>query len=250
MGGTGAGTLPRDLSVLTERERQVYLWAVAEVRAGRYPSLQAMACFLGLKGRGSCGQIRDSIRSKVGWPCPIQRIKTGTHGLTAFQREVLTTACAIWEDLREYPSREKVARLMGRTPESRSVLSAIRNLESLGLFPCRRTRYPAYLPEHKKFIIEQIKQGNKFKDIKESFMKKFKRKTNTEYLQAIKSSIGLQRSYSSPFTGSIEDRKSCVIADRGGLCPARLEEPSAYRRVLRDASRRQRTSPSSPSGPS
>jgi hypothetical protein len=110
MGGSGADSLAGDLSRLTERQRQVYEFAAAEVQAGRYPGSKMIADRFGV----SKAAIRDTIAlivKKVPWPCPIRPTfyrRPRNMVLTPVQDRALRWARREHQEGR-YPSERKLA---------------------------------------------------------------------------------------------------------------------------------------------
>jgi hypothetical protein len=109
MAGTGADSLARDLSCLTDRQRAIYDWAEAEHGAGRYPSRRAIARHFGICVKSADQSVLAIVR-KVGWPC---EIKPAFHDrlaypLTEFQRRVLAWAQDEHRSGR-YPSERQLA---------------------------------------------------------------------------------------------------------------------------------------------
>lgn len=244
MGGTGANPHARDLSVLTPRELKVYNWACAEHAAGRYPGLRGIRSLLGCLGFWVPQRIRANIIRKVGWPCRIARVPSGSWNLTPKERDVLMTAIVLVEDGKEYPSILAIQRL---TKLSKGfVIGTRRKCVSLKIWPCRVKSSPCPYPEGLRELVcdcrcRRLTVNQTMEMVEERFGRSISAADVWRILRD--SSLLLRRSNIRSF--SLEERKSAVIEDRRGKVPAKLDDPAAYRRACRSG-RSRKTSTSRP----
>jgi hypothetical protein len=247
MGGTGTHPLESQFARLTPRERKVYDMACRLHRQGIYPSLDRISAELGYRNQGIPSFVRRQVIKKVGWPCPIERVKSGSHGLTQFERIVLTTAISLWEDLREYPSRERVALIMGKSPSSGSVWDAIKKLENLRLYPCKRKPYAPLTDSQNEFVVLRLRGGMKYRQICEEFRRTFRKILHSRQLSRIVTRYGLRRLNRRPaVVQSADVQKVQVISSRPpGFVLRVLDDPAAFRKAVRSA-RQGKISPGRP----
>jgi hypothetical protein len=246
MDGTGTNSLALDLSCLTPGELDVYLFARDCVKRKVYPSLARIAVHLGHKGQGPAHRIRRSIIRKVGWVCQLRKTKGGTYNLTLAERELLTTALAIWEDQNEYPSVEKVAVLTDHRSRDMWVYRSMMKFDRLGLLPFRRQMKTHYAPIHEAFVVARRWHGWPRKRIAAAFLQEYGFEISVRQIERILKRHGMTARFIKSGSNSIDQRKAKVIDDRppGFVLHAR-DEPAAYRRVVRAGKPDRRRTPSS-----
>lgn len=223
-----ARTCRRRKTSLTPLQARAHAWAVREASERRYPGCNRLARHLGCSARSAARLIRV-VRLKVGWPGVDPRIGTGVHGLTPLQRDVLTTAWALWEGTpREEPSLSALGRVLMRDPGDHAIVRARRLCLARGIWPCRVPTPPAGLSaEEREFVLDARRRGASYRAIGPLFAAAFGREISRATVYRALRAGGLV--VPSPHARvTWETRRDRVLAERGGIARP-VEEPAGCR---------------------
>jgi hypothetical protein len=229
---------------LSPQQARALRWANLRKVAGQSIVDADLAAYL-VVSKTRARQVRQEVARKVGWPGVTPRRPSGVHGLTPGCRQVLTLAWDLWESRpREYPSLRVLASLLGHKHIAQVAKARSICIEK-GIWPCK-SPHRGHVPltsSQTEFILDGFRRGLPRRAIVEQFKIQFNRKIHIETVSRVllRSGVVSRRGHRDGLT--MRSRRDSAIRERGGMAPAKLEDPSAFRRAVR-AARRARSSSS------